>query len=160
MLAWFRVQGRPRTKGSLLAHCVKDRNHTIRYKESVEKSAYWRRLVAVNAQLDQKERHGHLLLHDGPVTVHARCFFVRPDGVTDPYPTDIHIGDTDKLARNIGDALTDSGLIRDDSQITDWDICKRWSDAGYAYADVLVIPAGESVPLGLMAVCPPVRYVP
>jgi Holliday junction resolvase RusA-like endonuclease len=65
---------------------------------------YWRE---ESASLTESQVIYHRMLSpfDGPVAV--RCVFVRGDGV----------GDIDKLARCVLDALTDSRVIADDAQV-------------------------------------------
>ncbi len=80
-----------------------------------------------------------------PVIVHARFYFRRPashfgsgrnvnevKASAPAFPTSRTCGDLDKLARAIGDALTDVGIVEDDSQIVRWVADKRWcaSDQG------------------------------
>ena len=44
------------------------------------------------------------------------------------FPTALDLGDTDKLQRNVGDALQDAKLIADDSLIVKWlDPQKLWA---------------------------------
>lgn len=162
ILAMFRVDGRPRTKGSLKAVCTRSRSHAIRYQEEVKDSSRWRRMVALAAQRHQREVHGGLLGLKDPVEVRLVAYFERqlsraagcPDGVVIPshrtdFPIDIHLGDADKLARNVGDALTDSGLIRDDSQIADFLISKRWATPEHpAGVEILVMTAELELDLG------------
>src|SRR6201985_1574683 len=62
-------------------------------------------------------------------------FFIDPawvgHSVEDwPYPTAADCGDTDKLARAFGDALTQSGLIKDDRLIVRWNVEKVWKLTG------------------------------
>jgi hypothetical protein len=67
----------------------------------------------------------------GPVEVQATFMFWPEKGVTeDPYPTGRVYGDTDKLCRNLGDAMEQSGLIKDDNLIVRWDANKRWCVPG------------------------------
>lgn len=39
--------------------------------------------------------------------------------------------DLDKLARALGDALTQAGILRDDALIVSWSLAKRWADVPY-----------------------------
>ena len=97
VLAAVWVAGIPRTKGSL------DARH-----QDTPQSKRWRYLVAQEVARDSYARSadGKTLRHTvGPVAV--RCVFVRADGV----------GDVDKLARCVLDALTDSRVIVDDVQV-------------------------------------------
>lgn len=49
-----------------------------------------------------------------------------------PYPSSDHFGDLDKLCRNLGDALEQSGLIRNDRLIVGWKATKVWCEADEA----------------------------
>lgn len=108
VLAAVWVPGVPRTKGSL-----------DRRMQDTPASKAWRSLLA-----EEFRRYARVHLGDGfewftyagPVAV--RCIFVRGDG----------IGDVDKLARNVLDALTDSGVIGDDVQVVKLH-CDRVSEA-------------------------------
>jgi hypothetical protein len=42
------------------------------------------------------------------------------------YPSSDHFGDLDKLCRNLGDALEQGGLIRNDRLIVSWNAAKVW----------------------------------
>lgn len=53
----------------------------------------------------------------GPVAVTLMFEFRRAKSNTDPYPTGQNIGDLDKLTRAVFDALTQAGVIEDDSDI-------------------------------------------
>lgn len=111
------VFGQPRTKGSLTAipgpkcHCCDKCNAHLpnrgRVKESVRGSSSWRALVAREA----RERMNGRPPIDGPVSVY--CYFILSvDDVTVK-----GAGDTDKLERNVLDALTDAGVYHDDAQV-------------------------------------------
>jgi crossover junction endodeoxyribonuclease RusA len=53
--------------------------------------------------------------------------------------------DLDKLVRALGDAMTQSGLINDDSQIVVWVASKRWADdPDGAYVRVTVRQLAEA----------------
>lgn len=175
ILAMFRVDGRPRTKGSLSVHCMKNRAHTVRVTEEVEESKHWRSIVALACRRHQAECWGGIQRHAGPVEVRMVAYFDRTESVArdaapgaiipshqTPFPTDIKLGDGDKLARNVGDALAlprsrtenayASGLLMDDSQITDWMIAKRWATPEHpAGVEILVMGAEDAGPPYWMA---------
>ncbi len=150
------VPGRPRTKGSLNVYCTRNAQHTVRVEEETKNSKGWRKLVAWTVQQDMIARGWDKRSHltDGPVEVIATWFFQRqtdaegnvvPSHQT-PAPTDIHLGDLDKLQRNVGDALQDSLLIKDDSQIMRWQPMKLW--AGQQGLQLTVIPVRpEDIPI-------------
>jgi hypothetical protein len=48
------------------------------------------------------------------------------------FPVSGDFGDLDKLCRNLGDALEQSGLIANDRQIASWDSLKAWCPDGEA----------------------------
>ncbi len=103
VLAAVWVPGVPRTQGSM------EHIGGGRMKHSATMVA-WRSLVKSEIERDVRLRDPHdpSLLgwpFRGPVAV--RCIFVRGDGV----------GDIDKLARCVLDALTESGVIGDDVQV-------------------------------------------
>lgn len=59
--------------------------------------------------------------------VRAEFLFARMAGeAVGPYPASGGYGDLDKLTRNLGDALEQSGLIVNDREIVRWDVCKEW----------------------------------
>lgn len=104
------VPGVPRTKGSL----------DDRMQDSPASKA-WRSVVAsevarymrVNRPIEQVT----MPAFDGPVAV--RCVFVVPPrSLTDDRGIDLGVGDVDKLARNVLDAISiDAKLIVDDVQV-------------------------------------------
>jgi len=63
---------------------------------------------------------------DTPVAVALTIYLPRPKRSRfKVYPAGPP--DTDKLQRAVGDALTASGVIRDDARIVHWDAWKRWA---------------------------------
>lgn len=148
ILADFQAGGRPRTKGSLNAYCMKNRQHTIRVEEDITDSKRWRKVVARACRVWQLDRYaGKFLRYAGPVEVRLVFFFPRDESVNGGpvpthdtlWPTHITLGDWDKLGRNVSDALSTprkraeaevcSALILDDSQIVKGSIAKFWSTA-------------------------------
>lgn len=129
------VHGRPKAKGSM--------RHVGggRMVEQVAGSGDWRidckaaAMAAVAASADP----GRYPL-DGPVRVEATFTFPRPASAPKTrvtWPTTRASGDGDKLARNLGDALEDAGVLVDDARIIDWVIAKRYPGQG---PDALAIP--------------------
>lgn len=149
VLANVWVGGRPRTKGSLKVYCVQNRAHSIHLEEEVAESKSWRKSVARVLREQQIEQHGKLLGYAGPVEVRLVFFFPRTESVNGgpvpshdtEWPTHITVGDADKLARNVLDALSApkdrsaakgalcSGLIMDDSQVVLLSVAKFWVTA-------------------------------
>lgn len=61
----------------------------------------------------------------GPVSVTAAFVFERPKSVRRRLMS--VKPDLDKLARSLGDALTDAGVIEDDARIVHWHLTKRYA---------------------------------
>lgn len=124
------VPGRPRPKGSLKN--VAKRGQPARLVEEVEGSEAWKRRVR-NAVV-RHVRGDDAVLRVGkweavtlPVEVDALfCFTPPADPANGEHPIGME-GDLDKLIRNVGDALTESGLIKDDRQIVCWRALKRFT---------------------------------
>ena len=127
------VIGRPRTKGSLIPDHVKLGGGRCRVslKESGEYSAPWKRemIRAIRASCEVSR-------FEGAVAVDTFFRFERlclPDRTMD-WPTRAEgtyaHGDEDKLRRNVLDALTQSGLIRDDALVIGGSTLKRWCQPG------------------------------
>jgi hypothetical protein len=140
------IDGRPRTKGSL------DHVGNGRMRENVRGSSQWRQSVRERLALDLGQGTGplgpvrHWRPYTGPVTVTAQFLFGRP--VTSAHwPTAISYGDLDKLARNVGDAITDAGVIADDSQIVGWTLTKLFAPPGGRTGCNLMI-SGVMTPAG------------
>lgn len=135
----FFVEGRPRTKGSLTPQMSRGAGGKIRVHlvESGEYAVPWKKTM-IRAIRDQTsvgmERSAGP--YAGAVRVNATFVFERTFGVghevwpshRTPFPTAIDIGDLDKLLRNLLDALTQSGLIKDDSQVALIVSGKAWAD--------------------------------
>jgi Holliday junction resolvase RusA-like endonuclease len=118
----FFVAGRPRTKGSLTPQMSRGVGGKIRVHlvESGEYAVPWKRTMIAEI----KRAGVGIVPYAGAVEVSATFVFAQQEGVSHEvwpshrtlYPTAIDIGDLDKLLRNLLDALTQSGLIKDDSQ--------------------------------------------
>lgn len=77
--------------------------------------------------------------YDGPVSVAITVYLAAPKKSRfGEYPAGPP--DADKLARAIGDALTQSGVIKDDARIVDLHITKRWADGGPPGASITIRP--------------------
>jgi Holliday junction resolvase RusA-like endonuclease len=150
LLTAFTRAGRPRTKGSLRATCTRVPAHKVRYQEETRDSGLWRKQMAKAAQVAHlKATDGILANWRGPVEVKATFVFARtmsagggpiPSHDT-PYPTDIHLGDVDKLTRNLLDALTDSHVIADDSYVVTITCHKRWAGPGEEPGVIVAVEA-------------------
>jgi Holliday junction resolvase RusA-like endonuclease len=134
------VSGRPRTKGSLVPVHVRvgPGKCRVTLRESGEYSESWKleTVRAIRAQCIV-ERFA------GPVVVDM---FSRFEKLCEPdhgmlWPTreggTYGHGDEDKLRRNVLDALTQSGLILDDSNVVGGQSWKRWTMGGES-AGVLI----------------------
>lgn len=143
----FYVPGTAAPQGSLVRtrYGVRDANKNTRpWKGAVAEAAYERML-----------RNGCDGLLSGPIAFFAEFNFARPKS---HYRTGRHAGllraaaprwheqtpDADKLARAIGDAL--SGVVfRDDAQIAQWEISKRWAEVSGAYLQIWELEDEEVV---------------
>lgn len=120
----FFVPGIPRPQGS------KTPTRGGGMRESSPGLPAWRQAVklaarrAAGGELARIEPIRTAVLVDGT--------FIVPGLATDP-------PDTDKLQRAIGDALTDAGVLADDSLITDWKAKKRQgvNPGAHIYIEVL-----------------------
>lgn len=121
--------GRPRTKGSLVPVHVRVAPGKCRVslKESGEYSVAWK-----NEMIRAVQNQCEIGRYMGAVMVDTFFRFERlclPDQTMD-WPTrekgEFAHGDEDKLRRNALDALTQSGLIFDDSLVIGGATLKRW----------------------------------
>ena len=115
-----------------------------------EKLRQWRVQVghAAMAEMGHARVRGEPWPAPGPVGLAVTFNFQRPAGhhinrkLTNPLravaPREHYVKpDLDKLVRAIGDALTDAGVILDDSQITVLHAVKRWTtEAPYATVQI------------------------
>jgi hypothetical protein len=129
--AW--VGGRARTKGSL------DHIGHGRMRENIAGSKAWRSTVVetvvrtLGGSFGPGGPSGWWEAADGPLAASLTVYLSRPASgpmASAPYPTSIRTGDLDKLQRNVGDALTDTGVIADDSLIAHWSAWKLWATTG------------------------------
>jgi Holliday junction resolvase RusA-like endonuclease len=122
----FRIEHKPSPKGSLKP--TGRRGQRVRLVEQVKGSKPFRVAVAEAARLAVAGREGYPLV--GPVEVHLVCAFVKPPSYPKRrrcWPITRGTGDMDKLERNVLDALTDAGVVGDDSQV-----CRLVGDKDYA----------------------------
>jgi Holliday junction resolvase RusA-like endonuclease len=154
------IAGRPRTKGSLNAYCSKGRDHKLIWKEQVKDSAAWRKRVAFVVQSEARAAYGEHLLLEIPVELRLVYFFRREDEdrSTEPYPTAMTVGDLDKLDRNVLDALTSSGVIKDDRYVVRIMSEKRWGNVAGVQLTLMQIPEEEhAATWALLSMVPPVE---
>jgi hypothetical protein len=147
------VAGRPRTKGSMLPE--RAAGNRVHMKESGVYSVAWKRTMILGiweqCGITPLRRKGKIYGFDpepyaGPVRVDGMFIFERERSVAvvkngevweshdTPFPTANDIGDEDKLRRNLLDALTQSGLIKDDRYVVgpqqDWNWNgKQWASS-------------------------------
>lgn len=118
------VPGRPKTKGSLdfqpgkkckCCDCCEAYLPGGRAVENVAGSGRWRQLMAYWMGIEMAKTGGGAPL-EGPVIVAA--VFHLPVHPISGHAWAGRVGDLDKLARNLLDALTDAGVYGDDVQVT------------------------------------------
>jgi hypothetical protein len=145
IIARFRVEGRPRSKGSLNVYCMRNRAHTVRVEEQVAASKSWRQRIVQTI----RSEYSTVVPYPGAVEIRSTFFFERELDATGAHFKDTHMedwpiapefGDEDKLSRNLRDAIAlnragkrDSlcvGLIVDDRQIVRSVSEKRWAALG------------------------------
>lgn len=132
----FWVGGKPRPKGSLQAVCSRNKAHTVLIKEDIEGSKAWRQAIARHAR---KQLPQGWVPAETPVVVTISCFFERELGVNGKvmpthateYPVGARFfGDSDKLARNVNDALKDAKVIADDRYVVRCLVNKEFAGEG------------------------------
>jgi len=145
ILAEVFVPGHPKTKGSM------EHIGGGKMRESVANSGRWRKLVAQQVKADfvlrEPQRHFNMgleggvswpmdLPYAGRVGVRVVSHVQAATGHEDWFERakkwlmTKFSGDVDKYARNVLDALTDSGIIADDSQVWDLFSSKRLAGPG------------------------------
>ncbi len=162
ILANLTVNGRARTKGSL--DMWRNPSGRVSVKENNPESKPWRAKVARACREYQLAEFGALRKFEGAAEV--RCVFFLPrqesaNGGLVPtsdteWPVSIVTGDTDKLLRNVGDALLTpsrkadipytSALLADDSQIVSWFGLKVWCLPPYEAAQARILVRGAGTP--------------
>lgn len=114
----FFAEGVPVAQGSKNAFV---RGGKVALVESSKTLPQWRQTVAQAA----------ILAHDGdPIDqpVHVRAVFVMPRPKKPRFLTPAVTPDLDKMCRALGDALEQSGVLRNDSRITQWDARKIYAE--------------------------------
>lgn len=137
------VPGRARTKGSLKPVHIRSGAGKCRVSltESGGESEAWKKIM-----ISVIRGSAECSRYDGPVRVDATFLFVPEtqadgEGILDgsrPWPTQNRYGDEDKLRRNVLDALTQSGLIKDDALVVGGSTLKRWHEASAEGAGVWI----------------------
>jgi len=146
------ISGRPRTKGSLAPLPVRDGRGKLRITmHDTPESETWKRtmIAAIRCECKIMPRvAGRKIVgfdpepYPGPVDVTAVFAFDRSMSVNGgpvpshagDFPEAEDIGDVDKLLRNLLDALTQSGLIKDDRLVIWTSAVKIWTAPLSLYA--------------------------
>jgi Holliday junction resolvase RusA-like endonuclease len=119
----FIVPGVPKPQGSKTARVY---NGKAVMFEAVKGAKEWRGIVVEHAWAAIQEQGWVVPEKESPVTLSLIFQFVKPTSSKRDQPT--VKPDCDKLVRNIGDSLTASGAIKDDSQITTIHATKVYGD--------------------------------
>jgi Holliday junction resolvase RusA-like endonuclease len=135
------VHGTPSPKGSLAY-----KGHTKKgvpvLQEQVRRSPQWRQRV-VNNLVEYAQSHTlPTPKRDVPIGLEVTFTFPRPTShygtgrnhntlkpSAPAYPTGHNLGDTDKLLRNILDAMQDAGIVADDAQVVEVTGRKTYPDS-------------------------------
>ena len=150
------VRGRPAPQGSKRAFAVRGKGGVPTGRVAVVESSHDRVRSWRAAVIDACDGYGGSLLAgactplDGPLSVSMTFYLPRPKGhygtgrnaaVLRPGAPSLPAGkpDTDKLARATGDALTDAGIWRDDGQVTDLHLVKRYADGNFVPGALITI---------------------
>lgn len=120
----FRVDGDPRPQGSKAAKLIKGR---IVMYESTKGLKEWRELVTACAR-EAAGADWVTIPKDTPVVLDVMFYFRKGKSIMRNWMT--VPPDVDKLARAIGDALTDAGIWVDDSQIVSLNAGKYYGTPG------------------------------
>ena len=141
---YVRCPGRPRTKGSLKPTHARLGGGKCRVglREDGEYSVPWKNKM-IKAIREQCEGGAW----PGPVRVFAEFIFEREGYALDEvgWPVAHEYGDVDKLMRNLLDALTQSGLIKDDALVIKGDGVKRFAGEGEEAGVMFSVTAVESL---------------
>lgn len=118
----LRAYGIPQVQGN---HRVSKAGKFAKIRDANPELPGWRLLVST---LARQEFDSPMWL--GPVRLEVTFWIARP--LSAPKTRDVRPltrggGDWDKLARAIGDSLVDAGVMKDDSQIVDAHIIKRYA---------------------------------
>lgn len=116
------AHGVPQVQGN---HRVSRAGKFSKIRDANENLPGWRLLIST---LAREAFEGDMLL--GPVELEVHFWIVRPKSAPkrrDVRPLTRGGGDWDKLARAIGDSLVDAGVMKDDSQIVDAHVSKRYA---------------------------------
>lgn len=133
----FIAHGVPKPKGSMrhVGHGrMVEQVNGKPWREAVK----WAALEAMGHNAHDRGLDGYPL--DGPLRVEATFTFAKPGSAPKrrrTWPITRSSGDADKQLRNLFDAMVDAGVMRDDSQIIEATVAKRYPLEG---ADALNFP--------------------
>lgn len=113
------IPGLPKTKGSM------EHVGGGKMRESVEGSTRWKRIMA--GLIHDQYRRSFSAPYPGPCSVLADAYF---DCTGEDLIREGATGDTDKLMRNVMDALKDAGAYIDDAQVVD-ERLRKWAIRDY-----------------------------
>lgn len=109
MISFF-VEGEPAPQGSKTAKCVNGR--AVMWETSKKVKA-WRDTVTAQAQIEMIARNYQTITN--PVELHLTFYLPKPKSVDRKLPS--VKPDLDKLVRSTCDALTKSGIYKDDALV-------------------------------------------
>lgn len=112
--------------GTPVAQGSKTATRTGHMREANPKLRPWRATMTAHLVAWQGTWFGAFEQFDGPLHVDVTFWILKPKRPKFGMPATP--SDLDKLCRALGDSLTDSGTIKDDSRITTWHARKRFSD--------------------------------
>jgi Holliday junction resolvase RusA-like endonuclease len=127
----FTVYGQPTAKGSARAFVVRKKGetgagHAVIVPDNQKNLRAWEQSIR---QAAQRYAGGFFLGEGTPVEIEFWFYFTRPKSKKRGTPMVVK-PDFDKLARAVADAIT-AVLFKDDAQVTDAGIHKRYLDEGY-----------------------------
>lgn len=117
------IPGIPRPQGSKSVN-----RRTGHMFEANPKHAEWRHTMTTILTAWTGTWFGAWEPFDGPLVVDVTFWVTRPQKPKFGLPA--VPADLDKYQRSLGDAMTQSGLIKDDARITTWHARKRYAEPG------------------------------
>lgn len=118
------IPGVPIPQGSKVAG--KRGKKVVLWDANASRLKPWRATMTAALTAWQATWSGAFEAYDGPIRIDVTFTVPRPKTVTRPLPS--VPADLDKYLRALGDSLTDSGTVTDDSRITAWTARKRYGD--------------------------------
>lgn len=96
--------------------------------EANRKLRPWRQTMAAHLIAWTATHGGAFERYDGPLLIDVTFWIPKPQ--KPKYTLPATPADLDKYQRALGDAMTQSGLIKDDARITTWHARKRYAEPG------------------------------